>query len=191
VDACICVGQQDVEKLKKLIVTADDFGAAVPMNEAVEQGHRSGVLSAASLMVGAPAVRDAVERARRLPSLGVGLHLTLVNGYPVLPPRQIPDLVGPDGRFSRHVVRFGIALFFVPKIQRQVEAEIEAQFQRFRLTGLPLDHVNGHQHFTCTLWSRAPFRGLHRASAHPRCGFRSSRSGTPGERRPTGLCSGL
>ena len=133
--------------MKKLIVTADDFGAAVPMNEAVEQGHRSGVLSAASLMVGAPAVRDAVERARRLPSLGVGLHLTLVNGYPVLPPRQIPDLVGPDGRFSRHVVRFGIALFFVPKIQRQVEAEIEAQFQRFRLTGLPLDHVNGHQHF--------------------------------------------
>jgi hopanoid biosynthesis associated protein HpnK len=133
--------------LKKLIVTADDFGAAVPINEAVEHAHRSGVLSAASLMIGAPAVKDAVERARRLPSLGVGLHLTLVDGRPVLPQRQIPDLVGLEGRFSCDPVRFGIALFFSPKIQRQAEAEIEAQFERFRATGLPLDHVNGHQHF--------------------------------------------
>jgi hopanoid biosynthesis associated protein HpnK len=133
--------------LKKLIVTADDFGAAVPINEAVEQGHKSGILSAASLMVGAPAMTDAVERARRLPSLGVGLHLTLVDGLPVLPPWQIPDLAGPDGRFSRDPVGFGIALFLSRTIQRQVEAEIEAQFERFHATGLPLDHVNGHQHF--------------------------------------------
>src|SRR5262245_50320254 len=98
-------------------------------------------------MVGAPAMTDAVERARRSPALGVGLHLTLVDGSPVLPPRQIPDLVGPDGRFSRDPVRFGIALFSSARIQRQVEAEIEAQFERFRATGLPLDHVNGHQHF--------------------------------------------
>jgi hopanoid biosynthesis associated protein HpnK len=134
-------------KLRKLIVTADDFGAAVPINEAVEQAHTNGVLSAASLMVCAPASLDAVERARRLPSLGVGLHLTLVDGLPALPPPQIPDLVGADGRFSRDPVRFGIALFLSPRVQRQVEAEIEAQFERFRATGLPLDHVNGHQHF--------------------------------------------
>jgi chitin disaccharide deacetylase len=133
--------------LKRLIITADDFGASVPINEAVEKGHRHGVLSAASLMVGAPAMADAVERARRLPSLGVGLHLTLVDGRPVLPPRQIPSLVEPDGRFSKDPVRVGIRLFFSPKIQRQAEAEIRAQFERFRATGLPLDHVNGHQHF--------------------------------------------
>ena len=133
--------------MKRLIITADDFGAAVPINEAVEEGHRSGVLSAASLMVGAPAMTDAVERARRLPSLGVGLHLTLVDGRPVLSPHQIPDLVGPDGRFSNDPVRFGIALFFSPEMRRQTEAEIRTQFERFRATGLPLDHVNGHQHF--------------------------------------------
>jgi hopanoid biosynthesis associated protein HpnK len=133
--------------LKRLIITADDFGAAVPINEAVEEAHRRGILSAASLMVGAPAMTDAVERARRLPSLGVGLHLTLVDGWPVLVPRQIPDLVGPDGRFSNDPVCFGIALYFSARMRRQTEAEIEAQFDRFRTTGLPLDHVNGHQHF--------------------------------------------
>jgi chitin disaccharide deacetylase len=133
--------------LKKFIITADDFGAAVPINEAVEEAHRSGVLSAASLMVGAPAMTDAVERARRLPALGVGLHLTLVDGRPVLSPHQIPDLVGPDGRFPNDPVRFGIALFFSVRMRQQAEAEIEAQFARFRATGLPLDHINGHQHF--------------------------------------------
>ncbi len=133
--------------MKSLIITADDFGAAVPINEAVEEGHRRGVLSAASLMVGSPAAADAVERARRLPSLGVGLHLTLVDGHPVLSPAEVPDLVGPDGRFPNDPVRFGIALFFSAETRRQAEAEIRMQFERFRATGLPLDHVNGHRHF--------------------------------------------
>jgi hopanoid biosynthesis associated protein HpnK len=132
---------------KKLIITADDFGAAVPINEAVEAAHREGILSAASLMVGGPAMHDAVERARRLPALGVGLHLTLVDGRPVLSSHQVPDLVGPDGRFPNDPVRFGMALFFSARMRQQAEAEIEAQFARFHATGLPLDHVNGHLHF--------------------------------------------
>jgi chitin disaccharide deacetylase len=133
--------------LKSITVTADDYGLSVPVNEAVEEGHRRGVLSAASLMVGAPAWEDAVKRARLLPSLGVGLHLTLVDGRPVLAPDRVPDLLGPDGRFSNSAARFGIELFFSPELRRQAADEIGAQFARFRETGLKLDHVNGHQHF--------------------------------------------
>ncbi len=133
--------------MKRLVVTADDFGLSLPVNEAVEQGHRAGILTAASLMAGAPAFDDAVERAWRLPKLGVGLHLTLISGRPVLPPDRVAGLVGPDGRFSNDPVRFGIALFFSPELRRQAEEEIAAQFDRFRTTGLTLDHVNAHQHF--------------------------------------------
>jgi chitin disaccharide deacetylase len=133
--------------LKALIVTADDYGLSVPVNEAVEEGHRRGILTAASLMVGAPAWEDAVKRARLLPSLGVGLHLTLVDGRPVLSPDRVPGLVGPDGRFYNDAVRFGIALFFSSELRRQAADEIGAQFDRFRETGLLLDHINGHQHF--------------------------------------------
>ena len=88
-----------------------------------------------------------MERARRLPELGVGLHVALVDARPVLPRHQIPDLVGLDGRFSNDPIGFGIRLFFSPRLQSQAEAEIEAQFARFHATGLHLDHVNGHQHF--------------------------------------------
>jgi chitin disaccharide deacetylase len=133
--------------VKALIVTADDFGLSRPVNEAVERAHRHGVLSATSLMVGAPAVEDAVVRARRLPSLGVGLHVTLLDGRPVLPPGEVPGLVGPDGRFSTDPVRFGFALYVSPELRRQANAEIEAQFARFAATRLAMDHINGHKHF--------------------------------------------
>ncbi len=39
-----------------LIVTADDFGLHAAVNEAVEQAHRGGILTAASLMVSADCI---------------------------------------------------------------------------------------------------------------------------------------
>lgn len=132
--------------MRRLIVTGDDFGLAVPVNEAIEEAHRRGILTTASLMVGAGAAADAVERARRLPTLKVGLHLVLVEGRPVLPPREVPCLVDDRGEFSADLVGAGINFFFRLGVRRQLEAEIRAQFQAFQHTGLSLDHVNAHNH---------------------------------------------
>ena len=133
--------------MKSLVITADDFGASVQVNDAVEQAHKRGVLTAASLMVAAPGAVDAVKRARRLPKLGVGLHVVLVEGRPALPAVQVPDLVGADGLFRTDMVRAGATMFFDRAARRQLEAEITAQFEAFAATGLPLDHVNAHKHF--------------------------------------------
>jgi hopanoid biosynthesis associated protein HpnK len=143
--------------MRGLIVTADDFGLAVPVNEAVERGHREGILTTASLMVAAPAAADAVARARRLPALRVGLHLVLVNGTSVLAPAQIPALVDAQGNFSRNVFAAGVNYFFTPGIRRQLEAEIRAQFEAFSRTGLALDHLNAqnHMHVHPTIFSIA------------------------------------
>jgi hopanoid biosynthesis associated protein HpnK len=97
-------------------------------------------------MVGAPATADAVARAKCLPGLRVGLHLVLIEGQPMLPPEQVPDLVDGRGMFRDDMVRAGIAFFFRPAVRRQLSAEIEAQFAAFQATGLPLDHVNAHKH---------------------------------------------
>ena len=131
---------------RRLIVTADDFGLALPVNEAIERGHREGILSTASLMVAAPATQDAVERAQRLPSLRVGLHVVLVNGRPKLPPEQIPALVGERGEFASDLFKAGVRYFFTPGIRKQLESEIRAQFAAFAATGLALDHVNAQNH---------------------------------------------
>jgi chitin disaccharide deacetylase len=79
--------------------------------------------------------------------LRVGLHLVLVEGCPVLPPQRLPDLVDQTGRFRNDMVRLGIDIFARPSIRRQIAAEIEAQFEAYRATGLALDHVNAHKHF--------------------------------------------
>lgn len=132
--------------MKHLIVCADDFGLDLAVNEAVERAHREGILSAASLMVAAPAAADAVMRARRLPGLRVGLHLVLVDGSPALPPDEIAGLVDRDAGFHRNLLRAGVKFFFLPHVRRQLAMEIRAQFEIFRATGLGLDHVNSHHH---------------------------------------------
>lgn len=96
--------------------------------------------------MGEGAVADAVERARALPSLKVGLHLTLVEATPVSSPDTIPDLVDATGRFPSNMVAAGFRFFFLPHVRRQLEREITAQFAAFAATGLPLDHVNTHKH---------------------------------------------
>lgn len=131
----------------EVIFTADDFGLHERVNEAVMEAACRGVLSTASLMVGAPAAEQAVQMARECPTLGVGLHLVLADGLPVLPATRIPDLLGPDGRFDERMLGPSLQMAFNKRVQRQLEAEIHAQFEAFAATGLPLDHVNAHKHF--------------------------------------------
>lgn len=132
--------------MNSLIISADDFGASIRINEAVERSHRDGVLTAASLMVGGDALWDAVERARRLPGLRVGLHLAVVNARPASSPQSVPDLVDGAGRFGSDLLRAGIIFFFKPGVRRQLRRELRAQFEAFRKTDLELDHVNFHNH---------------------------------------------
>ena len=130
-----------------LIVTADDFGLHESVNEAIERASRDGILTAASLMVGAAAAADAIRRARELPRLRVGLHLVLADGQAVLGPDLIPGLADQSGRMNSRMFVNGVRFFAVPKLRRQLEAEIRAQFSAFARTGLTLDHVNVHKHF--------------------------------------------
>ena len=132
---------------RALIVTADDFGLSLQVNEAVEAAHRDGILTAASLMVGGAAADDAVARAKRLPTLRVGLHLALVEARPLSRPQDIPALVQTDGQFRADMARSGARIFFDPAARRQMRAEVEAQYAAFAATGLRLDHVNAHKHF--------------------------------------------
>ena len=129
--------------MRQLIVTADDFGRDVAINKAVEDAHKTGILTCTSLMVGALAAADAIERARRLPSLHIGLHITVTDGMPLL---HGPPLARSDGKFDSNPMRAGLRYFFRPGIRRALSAEIRAQFEAFHATGLALDHVNAHQH---------------------------------------------
>jgi hopanoid biosynthesis associated protein HpnK len=129
---------------RRLIVNADDFGRSHSINQAIVSAHRDGILTTASLMVTGAAWNEAVELARENPRLGVGLHLTLLCGDPVLPAKEIPGLVATPHSFSDDPVQTGIKYFFRRSLRDQLSREIAAQVRRFHETGLFMDHLNGH-----------------------------------------------
>lgn len=133
---------------RRLIVNADDFGASHSINQAVIEAHQNGILTTASLMVNGDAAEEAVALAKENPKLGVGLHLSLICGKSALSQKTIPNLVDEGRNFSNDPVKAGMRYFFGGvQTLTELSAEISAQFERFRKTGLNLDHVNGHLHF--------------------------------------------
>jgi hopanoid biosynthesis associated protein HpnK len=130
----------------EIIFSADDFGLTDSVNDAVEQAHRYGRLTQASLMVAAPAAADAVARAKTMPKLNVGLHLVLVDGASLLGHARLPHITQPDGKFPRTQAWLGVQYFFSPAARRELALEIRAQFEAFVATGLPLHHADAHKH---------------------------------------------
>lgn len=132
---------------KQLIINADDFGIHPAVNEAVRKAATEGILTSTSLMAGGDAFDEAVEMARSMPSLGIGIHLTLVGGIkPVLPPSEVPSLTWDNGVFCHDYGKL-IVRDLEGKISlSEVYAEWDAQIQKIMNTGLPVTHVDGHQH---------------------------------------------
>ena len=132
--------------LKQIIVNADDFGRHVLINRAVERGVTDGVLHSATIMPGGAAFDDAAELAARSPKLGVGIHLTLVNGNPVLPPAEIPSLVTEAGIFVDDHTAFAVRLLRGAVNLDEVRAELGAQLRRAEAAGIHPTHADSHQH---------------------------------------------
>ncbi len=109
--------------MKRLIVTADDFGFDAQVNAAVVQAFQQGILRFASLMVDFPGAADAVALAKANPGLGVGLHVVLCEDEPE---------------------KWGARYFFVPRHRRSIEPKIRAQIEKFLSFGLKPTHADGH-----------------------------------------------
>src|SRR5262245_65477884 len=95
--------------LRRLVVNADDLGLTTGVNDGIFDAYDQGIVTSASLMANAPATADAVRRARSHPALGIGVHLVLIQGTPVLPPGRVPTLVEDDERFRRSWKPFIVA----------------------------------------------------------------------------------
>lgn len=132
--------------MKQLIINADDFGRHQSINMAVEKAFRKGCLRSTTIMAGGKFFEHALKVAARNPNLGVGIHFTLANGYPVLPPEEIPSLVTPNGTFHENYIEF-LKLYVKGQINRaEIQAELAAQLEKVQRAGLHLTHFDSHQH---------------------------------------------
>jgi hopanoid biosynthesis associated protein HpnK len=130
--------------MKELVINADDFGLSGGANRGVIRAWREGILTSASLMVGGGAFDEAVQLAWENPGLQVGLHLTLVQGRGVVEHGGTPSITDSTGNFTDDPVLAGMRYFFLKPLRGQLYREIEGQIEKFRNTGLPLSHIDGH-----------------------------------------------
>lgn len=141
-----CIKKEEVPVLRYIIINADDFGRHAEINRAVEEGLEHGCLRSATVMPGGAAFAGAIDIARRHEELGLGVHFTLVDGHPILPPEEIPSLVGSEGDFlPDHTALLKRYLKGSINLE-EVRRELAAQLQKVEATGIPISHVDSHQH---------------------------------------------
>jgi hopanoid biosynthesis associated protein HpnK len=133
--------------VRQLIVNADDFGLTSGVNRAIVELHAAGVLTSTTLMARATATEEAIEMARSTPSLGVGCHVVLADGEPVLPAHQIPTLVDPATGHFRVTLNAFLSRLLTGRIRSaEIEAEAAAQIASLQHRGVQLTHIDAHKH---------------------------------------------
>ena len=132
--------------MRNLIVNADDLGWTSGVNRGIAEAHRNGIVTSTTVLANGAAFDDGVRLARGLPSLGVGVHLNLSDGAPLLPPGEISSLVGNDGRFSGGPEQLLLRLARGRIALAEVEREWDAQVRKVRAAGLEPTHLDGHKH---------------------------------------------
>jgi hypothetical protein len=139
-----------VERL--VIITADDFGASTNINRGIMLAAQQGVITAVSAMTNFPGSLEELRQLHALcPQIGIGVHLNITTGSPVLPPERLPSLVRPDGSFYP----IEELLLHLQEVSLpELEQELAAQIDQLHRLGIPVDHLS-NQHGILSLY--APF----------------------------------
>lgn len=132
--------------MKRLIISADDFGLTEGINEGIIRCAREGIVTSTSVMANMPAFEPAVALAGQCPNLATGVHLNLVKGNPLQPMDDIRSLVDSQGAF------YTLPRFTLKMLARQIniteaEKELRLQIEKALSAGLKITHLDSHRHF--------------------------------------------
>lgn len=129
--------------MKKLIITADDYGMSEGVNEAIVAGIDAGLITSTNVMTNMPFYKEAIKLKDKK-GVSVGLHWVLTCGNPVLPAEEIPSLVSPNGGFYTYPEfrrRLRKKLIAYTDIKKELIAQYNLYYE---LMGQP-DYWNTHQ----------------------------------------------
>jgi predicted glycoside hydrolase/deacetylase ChbG (UPF0249 family) len=137
----------------KLIVNADDFGLSESVSRGIIQAHLQGILTSTTFMANFPWAPEMAPLLAEAPKLGVGVHLNLTTGSPVLPPDEVPTLAAEDGRFGKSLVRL-FTRADAGEVRREWAAQIERAISLLDRRPTHLDthrYLQAHPQFTAVL----------------------------------------
>lgn len=133
----------------KMIINADDFGLCEGVNRAIAKAHSTGVLTSATIMANMPASNEAIELAKKTPTLGVGIHLNVADGKPVSSDSAVEPLLDDSGEFKYSAYKLAFKTLISKKILKAIEVELAAQIASVIDRGIKPTHLDSHKHFHC------------------------------------------
>jgi predicted glycoside hydrolase/deacetylase ChbG (UPF0249 family) len=129
----------------QLIVNADDYGHTPRVSAGIRNSHLDGIVTSTSAMMNMPGVEEALQQAvQECPRMGLGVHLVLTTGGPLLPAAQKNSLMDDNHCFLDK----GSLFSRLPSLDLAfVQAEWRAQVEKFvAITGHAPDHLDSHHH---------------------------------------------
>ena len=115
--------------MKRVIVTADDFGMCQYVDDAVLDLLKIGTLTTTNVLTNYGSLEN-VKELKKMDNISVGIHWNLTSGTPVSKPENIPSLVTEEGKFypltefkkrvAEHKIR-----------KEDIEEELVAQYSLF------------------------------------------------------------
>jgi chitin disaccharide deacetylase len=135
-------GITDAGSLMRLLMRADDMGNSYGRTLGIIKAHREGIITSASIMPTSQFFEESVRLCKQNPKLAIGIHITLfgTRTRPVLSPESIPSLVTPEGFFYEALTEVKHELSI-----KEMEAEITAQVERVKATGLRIVYLDWHR----------------------------------------------
>lgn len=125
----------------KIINNADDFGYSNAVNYGIVDAHKYGKLTSTTIMANMPAFGHAVKLAKENPKLGVGVHMTLTCGKPLLTGHK--TLIDENGDF-RKLKFYNDETTSVD--EDEVYREWKAQIDSVYNAGIIPTHLDSHHH---------------------------------------------
>ena len=141
----------------RLIVNADDYGRTAAVSRGARNAHLFGIVTSTTCMMNMPSVVDDIRTAlAESPHMGLGVHLVLTSGKPLLPADRVSSLASADGSFHK----LDQLLARLEQIDPfQAKAEWRAQIERFvAAAGRPPTHLDSHHH--SSYFTEPLFRGM-------------------------------
>ncbi len=143
--------------MKRIIINSDDYGRTPDISRGIRTAHLHGVVTSTTCMMNIPTTaHDVAVAMQETPKLGLGVHLVLTMGKPILPHEAVPSIVDTNGNHFK----YDPFIANIPKLNmNEVKAEWRAQIEAFiKASGRKPDHLDSHHH--SSFFTPELFRGM-------------------------------
>lgn len=125
----------------KIIINADDFGYSECISKGIIESYKNGIVTSTTIMMNMPFVEYSLELYKEVKGLGLGVHLNLTTGKPLLSKNN--TLVTENGEFHKRneVINYDINDAYI---------ELKTQIEKLISYGYYPSHLDTHHDLQAT-----------------------------------------